>query len=136
MGKRAEVAVEKADLVLALVNPPEVAAEYMSRIRNSHASRRVSLTTSTSEKSTSARSPGRYVKGTKTSRLCRFHSATAALTTMVRTACDDQLAGVTSSSCRRVAVRRCLPPVHCAGAVSKACTRVPTCPTPTRTLDR
>jgi len=36
--------------------------------------------------STSARSPGRYVSGTNTSRRCRFHSATAAFTRVTPTA--------------------------------------------------
>ncbi len=56
VSKRADVPIEKADLILALVDPREIAAEYISRIRNSHAFRRVpSTSTSTSKKSTSAR---------------------------------------------------------------------------------
>ena len=62
---------------------------------------------------------GRYVSGTKTSRRCRFHSATASLTRVTPTRCPS----VSNSSCNRVAVSRCLPPVHRTDSASNACTR-------------
>jgi hypothetical protein len=89
-------------------------------MRNSHALRRMpSTSTSTSKKSTSARSPGRYVSGTKTSRRCRFHSATASLTTVTPT----RWPSASNNACSRVAVSRCLPPVHRTESASTACTR-------------
>jgi hypothetical protein len=50
---------------------------------------------------------------------CRFHSATASLTTVTPT----RFPSPSNSSCSRVAVNRCLPPVHRTESVSTACTR-------------
>ncbi len=75
--------------------------------------------TSTSKKSTSARSPGGYTSGTNTSRRLRFHSATAPLTVVtpiVKPSASNIL-------CRRAAVSRCLPPVHCGDSASSASNR-------------
>jgi len=76
----------------------------------------------TSKKSTSARSPGRYVSGTKTSRRCRFHSATAAFTSEAPTWWPSPI----SNSCSRVAVSCCLPPVQAFDAARSASMRGPT----------
>ena len=122
--KRADVPVEKADLILALVDPREVAARGTSaasgRATPCGGSRRGRPAPRRSRPP--PRSPGRYVNGTKTSRRCRFHSATASLTTVTPTVCPS----ATSSPCSRVAVSRCLPPVHCADSASSACTRAAT----------
>lgn len=57
--ERARVAVEEADLILAIVEPHEVGPDAIRRMTNIHALRRtLSTSTSTSKKSTSASSPG------------------------------------------------------------------------------
>src|SRR4051812_2041642 len=87
MRKGAKVTIEKTDLILPLVDPSEVAVRvHEPHEEQRHALRRMpSTSTSTSKKSTPARSPGRYVSGTNPSRRCRFHSATASLTTVTPT---------------------------------------------------
>src|SRR5262249_27378832 len=84
----------------AAVIHPKSRPEYISRIKKSHALRRVpSRSKRTSKKSTSARSPARYVSGTNTSRRRRLHSATVSLTSVTPTRGPSP----TSSSCSGVA---------------------------------
>ena len=91
MREGAHVAIEKADLVLALVDPREVAAGvHQPHQKEPRLAARARRRRRAPRRSRPRRDrPGRYVSGTNTSRRCRFHSATASLTSVTPTRCPS-----------------------------------------------